>query len=231
MNTLDAKRILETALLCAQQPLPVRDMRVLLGDELNSADIETLLGEMQADWSSRGLELVSVANGWRFQSRPDMRIFLDRLHPEKPPRYTRATLETLAIIAYKQPVSRGDIENIRGVTVNSLTLKQLEERGWIEVIGHRDTVGRPALFSTTRHFLDDLGLESLNQLPLLQSPTRSTDALESLIDRELPLARLEPTPDPVATSSRNLGTAELNWFTDSNTGASPFASSPEQDPA
>jgi segregation and condensation protein B len=115
------------------------------------------------------VELVHVANGWRFQSRPAMREFLDRLHPEKPPKYTRATLETLAIIAYRQPVTRGDMEDIRGVTINSLLLKQLEERGWVEVIGHRETVGRPALYATTRQFLDDLGVESLDQLPVLSS--------------------------------------------------------------
>lgn len=229
MNTVDAKRILETALLCAQQPMAVRDMRVLLNDELGAADIDALLVEIQADWSDRGLELVSVANGWRFQSRPDMRVYLDRLHPEKPPRYTRATLETLAIIAYKQPVSRGDIENIRGVTVNSLTLKQLEDRGWIEVIGHRDTVGRPALFATTRHFLDDLGLVSLDQLPLLESPTRSTDALETLLAQELTLAGLEPTPESTAERYIDSGTAELNWSADPNTGTCPHASAPEQD--
>jgi segregation and condensation protein B len=227
MNTVDAKRILETALLCAQQPMAVRDMRVMLGEELSSAAIDALLLEMQGEWSDRGLELVSVANGWRFQSRPDMRVYLDRLHPEKPPRYTRATLETLAIIAYKQPVSRGDIENIRGVTVNSLTLKQLEDRGWIEVIGHRDTVGRPALFATTRHFLDDLGLDSLDQLPLLESPNRSVDVLETLMARELPLGGLDPTPESTAVASIVSGTAELNWSADPNTGINPLASAPE----
>ena len=231
MNTVDAKRILETALLCAQQPMAVRDMRVLLGDVLSSAEIgiEALLCEIQADWSGRGLELVSVANGWRFQSRADMRIYLDRLHPEKPQRYSRATLETLAIIAYRQPVTRGDIENIRGVTVNSLILKQLEDRGWIEAIGHRDTVGRPALFATTRHFLDDLALNSLDQLPLLESPTRSADALETLLVQEISLTGLDPTTGSTALVSPDSGTAELNWSNDSNAGTSPFVSAPEQD--
>ena len=135
-------------------------------------------------WAQRGVELVSVASGWRFQSRPEMRVFLDRLHPEKPPRYTRATLETLAIIAYRQPVTRGDIEDIRGVTVNSLLLKQLEDRGWIEVIGHRETVGRPALFATTKHFLDDLGLASLDQLPLLDTPDQLLRDMGSLAESE-----------------------------------------------
>lgn len=170
MSTVDAKRILETALICSPQPLGLSDLCTLFDETLQGADIERLLAELQRDWQSRGVELVSVANGWRFQSRPEMRVYLDRMHPEKPPRYARATLETLAIIAYRQPVTRGDIESIRGVTVNSATLKQLEDRGWIESIGHRDTIGRPALFATTRQFLDDLGLKSLDQLPLLESP-------------------------------------------------------------
>lgn len=183
MNTADAKRILETALICSAQPLPVRDLRVLFGDELGADTIKTLLVELQEDWAQRGLELVSVGSGWRFQSRPEMRDHLDRLHPEKPPRYTRAVLETLAIIAYRQPVTRGDMEDIRGVTINSLILKQLEDRNWVEVIGHRETVGRPALFATTRQFLDDLGLESLDQLPVIGSPMQQgslVDALEQL---------------------------------------------------
>jgi segregation and condensation protein B len=178
MNTLDAKRILETALICSSQPLCLRDMRVLLDDALNPDSIRRVLSELQKDWSQRGIELVALAGGWRFQSRPEMRLHLDRLHPEKPPRYSRATLETLAIIAYKQPVTRGDVENIRGVAVNSVTLKQLEDRNWIEIVGHRDTVGRPALFATTRQFLDDLGLISLDQLPLLESPADPWTAVE-----------------------------------------------------
>ena len=180
MNTADAKRVLETALICSQQPLQSRDMRVLFDDVLGLDAIEDMLQEIQQDWALRGVELVKVATGWRFQSRPEMRPFLDRLHPEKPPRYTRATLETLAIIAYRQPVTRGDIEDIRGVTVNSLLIKQLEERGWIEVIGHRDTVGRPALFATTRHFLDDLGLASLDQLPEMESAEQQAGVMDAL---------------------------------------------------
>ena len=180
MNTADAKRILETALICSQQPLQMRDMRVLFDDSLGPDTIKVVLQELQYDWAQRGVELVKVATGWRFQSRPEMREYLDRLHPEKPPRYTRATLETLAIIAYRQPVTRGDIEDIRGVTVNSLLLKQLEDRGWVEVIGHREAIGRPALFATTQHFLDDLGLASLDQLPLLDAPTQQASALSEL---------------------------------------------------
>lgn len=180
MNTADAKRILETALICSQQPLQVRDMRALFDDGLGLDTLKMLLQELQQDWTQRGLELVSVATGWRFQSRPELREYLDRLHPEKPPRYTRATLETLAIIAYRQPVTRGDIEDIRGVTVNSLLLKQLEDRGWVEVIGHREAIGRPALFATTKHFLDDLGLESLDQLPLLETPAQQASVMATL---------------------------------------------------
>ncbi len=213
MNTLDAKRILETALICTQQPMPLRDMRTLLGDVLGTDSIRLILSDLQEEWSERGVELVCVANGWRFQSRPEMRTYLDRLHPEKPPRYARATLETLAIIAYRQPVSRGDIEDIRGVAVNSLTLKQLEDRGWIEVIGHRDTVGRPALFATTRHFLDDLGLASLDQLPPLEATMNTLDGLIEADARNLPEV-LEPTPHPTAAQSLQTTTPELDGFDD-----------------
>jgi segregation and condensation protein B len=180
MNTTDARRVLETALICAQHPLSVKDMGTLFDGELSADTLKTLLADLQFEWTGRGVELVQVASGWRFQSRPELRPFLDRLHPEKPPKYTRATLETLAIIAYRQPVTRGDMEDIRGVTINSLILKQLEDRGWIEVIGHRETVGRPALFATTRQFLDDLGLSSLDQLPPLESSEVQESALERL---------------------------------------------------
>ena len=139
-----------------------------------------ILEELQNDWSLRGVELVHVASGWRFQSRPEMREYLDRLHPEKPPRYSRAVLETLAIVAYRQPVTRGDMEDIRGVTINSMILKQLEDRGWVEVIGHRETVGRPALFATTRQFLDDLGVESLDQLPAMDSTAGQISMIEQI---------------------------------------------------
>jgi len=220
MNTSDAKRILETALICSPQPMDLRDMRTLLGDALSLDAIRLLLAELQNDWAPRGVELVAVANGWRFQSRPEMRAYLDRLHPEKPPRYARATLETLAIIAYKQPVTRGDIESIRGVTVNALTLKQLEDRGWIESIGYRDTVGRPTLFSTTRHFLDDLGLASLDQLPLLTHPESPSGEFEGL--------RLEDTAEALQMAVPHAGSAngdptampELNWNSDLPVGPS-----------
>src|SRR5690606_16437343 len=179
MNTADAKRVLETALICSQRPLPLRELRVLFNDELGADTIRSLLEDLQADWTQRGVELVCVASGWRFQSRPEMREYLDRLHPEKPPRYSRAALETLAIIAYRQPVTRGDMEDIRGVTINSQILKQLEDRGWVEVIGHREAVGRPALYATTRQFLDDLGLSSLDQLPPLEASEVQESSLGS----------------------------------------------------
>jgi segregation and condensation protein B len=181
MNTVDAKRVLETALICAPQPVTLRELRSLFDDVLGSDTVKDLLLDLQKDWALKGVELVQVASGWRFQSRPEMRVYLDKLHPEKPPKYTRATLETLAIIAYRQPVTRGDIEDIRGVTVNSLIIKQLEDRGWIEVIGHRETVGRPALFATTRQFLDDLGLQSLDQLPMLEE-TQAQQSLFKALD-------------------------------------------------
>ena len=167
MNTAEAKRILETALICARQPLTLRDMRALFEGALGADTLKALLCDLQNDWAPCGVELACVASGWRFQSRPEMRPWLQRLNPEQPPRYTRATLETLAIIAYRQPVTRGDIEDIRGVAVSTQTIRQLEERGWIEVIGHRETVGRPGLYATTRQFLDDLGLASLEQLPAI----------------------------------------------------------------
>ena len=173
MNTAQAKRVLETALVCSQQPLQVREMRALFYDGVGAETIKLLLHDIQLDWTQRGVELVQVASGWRFQSRPEMREFLDRLNPEKPPRYTRATLETLAIIAYRQPVTRGDMEDIRGVTINSMIIKQFEERNWIEVIGHREAPGRPALYATTKSFLDDLGLRSLQELPPLEEVART----------------------------------------------------------
>ena len=180
MNTSDAKRVLETALICTQQPIAARELSALFQDQLGMDTIKTLLSDLQLDWAQRGAELVQVATGWRFQSRPEMRVFLDRLHPEKPPKYSRAAMETLAIIAYRQPATRGDMEDIRGVTINSMVIKQLEDRGWVEVIGHRESVGRPSLYATTRQFLDDLGLSSLDQLPALENPHNPLDALALL---------------------------------------------------
>jgi segregation and condensation protein B len=171
MNTQEAKIVLETALICTQEPLKIGELRKLFADDVSADTVRNLLEDLRHEWSGRGVELVGLASGWRFQSKPAMRTYLDRLHPEKPPRYSRAVLETLAIIAYRQPVTRGDIEEIRGVTVNTQVVKQLEDRNWIEVIGHRDVPGRPALYATTRQFLDDLGLKSLDELPPLDDPS------------------------------------------------------------
>ena len=200
MNTAQVKRVLETALICSQQPLQVRDLRTLFDDMVAGETIKLLLNELQFEWSSRGVELVQVASGWRFQSRPEMREFLDRLNPEKPPRYTRATMETLAIIAHRQPVTRGDMEDIRGVTINSMIIKQLEDRGWIEVVGHREAAGRPALFATTRQFLDDLGIASLDQLPLQHKESMAADMLEPLMQLSATNtsdARSQNSTDPI----------------------------------
>jgi segregation and condensation protein B len=211
MNTQDAKRVLETALICAQQPMPLREMRVLFDDQIGPDTLRMLLDELVRDWEDRGVELVTLATGWRFQSRPEMREYLDRLNPEKPPRYSRAALETLAIVAYRQPVTRGDIEDIRGVTVASNIVKQLEDRGWIEAIGHREAPGRPALYATTRQFLDDLGLASLDQLPPLDGPPGASALAAvmpgqdqaSLLEAQAALALDEaaakvPSPEPAA---------------------------------
>ena len=205
MNTLDAKRVLETALLCAAQPLSVRELRQLFNDELGADTLKTLLQDIQDDWTQRGIELVQVASGWRMQSRPEMRDFLDRLHPEKPPKYSRAAMETLAIIAYRQPVTRGDMEDIRGVTINSLVLKQLEDRGWVEVIGHRETVGRPALYATTKQFLDDLGVASLDQLPPLESPGAVSEFFNTSSTEEVDSAQMPmPLEDVAETLAETL---------------------------
>src|SRR5512136_1704585 len=163
MNTQEAKIVLETALLTAERPLPLAELRKLFADELNADTLRVLLDELRGDWVGRGVELVALASGWRFQSTAAMRVYLDRLNAEKPPRYSRAVLETLAIIAYRQPVTRGDIENICGVTVSTGVLKALETRGWVDIVGHREVPGRPALYSTTKSFLDDLKLRSLDE--------------------------------------------------------------------
>lgn len=205
MNTHEAKIVIETALLCAQQPMSIAELRRLFADELGAEAVRALLDDLRTDWQGRGVALVSLATGWRFQSVPEMAPFLDRLHPEKPPKYSRAVLETLAIIAYRQPVTRGDIEEIRGVTVSAQIIKALEERGWIEMIGHKDVIGRPALFGTTRQFLDDLGLRALGELPPLESgdAPAAADAIEQrMIDLDEPAETVpgepaadEPAPD------------------------------------
>jgi len=212
--------VLETALLCAREPMTIHGMKKLFADEdgagrpigagVGADTIKILLEELRQDWQGRGIEIVSLASGWRFQSRPEMKPYLDRIAPEKPPKYSRATLETLAIIAYRQPVTRGDIEEIRGVAVNSQTIKMLEDRGWIDVVGHREVPGRPALLGTTRQFLDDLGLASLSQLPPLEQvgdvgQGRSLEALEAALQQfddtspvEVPLNDTQPEPAPAS---------------------------------
>ena len=171
------KRVIETALLCAQEPITAMDLTRLFTDDTSQADIETLLTAIQEGWQDKGMELVHIATGWRFQSRLSMREYLDRLTPEKPPRYSRAVMETLAIIAYRQPVTRGEIEEIRGVAVSSNVMKQLEDRGWVEVIGHKETIGRPGLYATTKQFLDDLSLPNLQSLPLLEDAAPTFESL------------------------------------------------------
>lgn len=178
LETAEVKLILEAALLASQEPLSVAELRRLFEDSLSNDVIRGVLEQLRAEWEGRGVELVATASGWRFRTRPQYQKFLDRLNPQKPPRYSRAVLETLAIIAYRQPVTRGDIEQIRGVTVSGNIIKSLEMRGWIDVVGHREVPGRPALYATTKTFLDDLNLRSLEELPpladlgaLVENPT------------------------------------------------------------
>ena len=173
------KRVLEAVLLSAQQPLTLNELKKAFAEEVGADVLRALLGELAAEWAGRPLELLQVASGWRFRTRAEYLPYIERLNPEKPPRYSRAVLETLAIIAYRQPVTRGDIEEIRGVTVATQVIRTLEERGWIDVVGHRDTPGRPALLATTRKFLDDLGLRSVTELPpleIMNQPLELADA-------------------------------------------------------
>ena len=188
MNTREAKRVLEAALVCSREPLQASELAALFAGEVTLEEVRALLDEIGRDCSERGVELKSLASGFSFQSRPELAPYLARLHPERPPRFSRAVMETLAIIAFRQPVTRGDIEDIRGVAVASQVVKQLEDRGWIETIGHRESPGRPALLATTKQFLDDLGLRSLQDLPVLSGdgsvPAADTWPLQpSLLDR------------------------------------------------
>ena len=183
------KRVIETALLCAQEPLSVADLSRLFIEDITTADIDEVLIEIQRAWDDKGMELVHIATGWRFQSRLSMREYLDRLTPEKPPKYSRAVMETLAIIAYRQPVTRGEIEEIRGVAVSTNVMKQLEDRGWVEIIGHKETIGRPGLYATTKQFLDDLSLTNLQSLPILE------DAAPMAAAEQLGQAIIEFDPD------------------------------------
>jgi segregation and condensation protein B len=187
------KRVIETALLCAQEPLTVADLSRLFVEEITTADIDEALVELQRAWDDKGMELVHIATGWRFQSRLSMREYLDRLTPEKPPKYSRAVMETLAIIAYRQPVTRGEIEEIRGVAVSSNVMKQLEDRGWVEVIGHKETIGRPGLYATTKQFLDDLSLTNLQSLPILEdaAPMAAAEQLGQAVMEFDPSATVE----------------------------------------
>ncbi|MFO1197021.1 MAG: SMC-Scp complex subunit ScpB [Burkholderiaceae bacterium] len=182
MDTAQAKIVIEAALLATAQPLSVAELRRLFDDEVGADTVRALLEDLRGDWRERGVRLVALASGWRFQTAPEVGPFLARLHSEKPPRYSRAVMETLAIIAYRQPVTRGDIEEIRGVTVSTQVIKTLEDRGWVEVIGHKDVVGRPSLLATTRQFLDDLGLRSLEELPAL-ADAASAQAAAALLDQ------------------------------------------------
>jgi len=186
LNPNEVKVVLETALLASQEPVPIAQLRKLFDDEVGADTVRRLLDELRNDWAERGVELVNLATGWRFQTRPAFQRYMDRMNPEKAPRYSRAVLETLAIIAYRQPATRGDIEDIRGVTVSPNIIKTLESRNWIDVVGHRDAPGRPALYATTKTFLDDLGLRSLEELPPLEEISKSLEGTQA------PLA--EPAP-------------------------------------
>jgi len=171
----EAKRVLEAALLASQEPLQVQEMKRLFNQELGVDVLRKLLEELRQEWQGRAVELVNLASGWRFQTRAEFQPYLERMLPDKPPRYSRAVMETLAIIAYRQPVTRGDIEDIRGVVVSSQIIQALETRGWIDSVGHRETPGRPALYATTRKFLDDLGLRSLQELPPLEEIAKTLE--------------------------------------------------------
>jgi segregation and condensation protein B len=206
MNTADVKRVLEGALLCAAKPLTVSELRQVLADDVEvSADtVRGLLETLRQEWKGRSVELATLASGWRFQSAPDVARFVMRLYPEKTPRYSRAVMETLAIIAYRQPVTRGDIEEIRGVTVSSQIIKTLEERGWIDQVGVKDVPGRPALFATTRQFLDDIGLRALTDLPTLEQAEGAGAAmLEAQMDLQRPATAVaaEPAETPGSTET------------------------------
>ena len=188
-DPLHVKRVLEAALLSSTEPLSMADLRKLFDEEIAADVLRRILEELRTDWSEKGVELANVASGWRFRVRREYQKFLDRLNPQRPPKYSRAVLETLAIIAYRQPVTRGDIEDIRGVVVSSGILKALEARGWIDEVGHREVPGRPALYSTTRSFLDDLNLRSLDELPLLEDLGTLVEA-EPVTDQ---IEHLEPS--------------------------------------
>jgi segregation and condensation protein B len=210
----DYKRVLETALLAAVEPLPLGELKKLFDDPFDDDTWRTLLDDLRRDWAERGVELVQLSSGWRFQTRPEYQVFLDRLKNERPPKYSRAVMETLAIIAYRQPVTRGDIEDIRGVAVSPNVIKTLEGRGWIDAVGHRDSPGRPALYATTRKFLDDLGLRSLSELPPLAEIERMIDAQPHEEANETPENTAAPDviEQPVATACSAANPAQSDAF-------------------
>ncbi len=201
----EVKRVIEAALLTAGEPLALADLKKLFDGELANDTLRDLLGELAHDWEGRSVELVNVASGWRFRARPEYHRYLERLNPQKPPRYSRAVMETLAIIAYRQPVTRGDVEDIRGVVVSTNIIKALEARGWIDVVGHREVPGRPELFATTRQFLDDLNLRSLTELPPLEELGQLVDSDISGAQAELPLAPEQGAGDTAAPAPQTSG--------------------------
>ena len=205
----ETKRILEAALLTASEPLNISDLKRLFDEELGAEVLKALLGELREEWSGRAVELTQLASGWRFQTRAEFRPYIERLFPEKPPRYSRAVMETLAIIAYRQPVTRGDIEDVRGVVVSTQIIQSLEARGWIDVVGHRETPGRPALYATTRKFLDDLGLRTLEELPPLEEIAQTL--------------QLEPTQPPAAETPAPAGDSETPAAEGAEAGPEPEA--------
>jgi segregation and condensation protein B len=201
LSPTEAKRVIEAALLASREPLSLVDLRRLFDEEIGPDTLRRLLGELREEWRDRAVELVNLASGWRFQTKPEFQSYVDRLNPERPPRYSRAVMETLAIIAYRQPVTRGDIEDIRGVTVSAQIIQALESRGWIDTVGQRETPGRPALYATTKAFLDDLGLRSLEELPPLEEIARtlqveSATAQTDTSDRRTPAAAPEHAESP-----------------------------------
>jgi segregation and condensation protein B len=200
------KQVLETALLCSPEPLSINELSRLYGDEVTPENIITWLHELQGDWSQKGMELVHIATGWRFQSRLSMREYLDRMTVEKPPKYSRAVMETLAIIAYRQPVTRGEIEEIRGVTVSSQIIRQLEDRHWIEVIGHKDSIGRPALYATTKQFLDDMSIPNLQSLPSLEEGVVVDQIAQQVINFEQTLMDEIVMDNATEEEAQNLST-------------------------
>jgi segregation and condensation protein B len=202
LSLTEAKTVLETALLSSQEPLAIADLRKLFDEAVGADTIRRLLDELREEWAGKGVELVHLASGWRFQTRPQFQQYLDRIEPDRAPRYSRAVLETLAIIAYRQPVTRGDIEDIRGVVVSSQIIQTLENRGWIDTVGHRETPGRPALYATTRRFLDELGLRSLQELPPLE------EVAKTLQLEPAPAAELAEAAEPEATTEAELRPAD-----------------------